>query len=83
MEAGTCDCGCQCGHCRSIAWNSNRHYECCNCPPPPPPPPSSACFPSFARVILDNGKWISMSELQPGDKVQTGMSIWQIYSLLW
>ena len=31
------------------------------------------CFPSTARVNLENGKVIKMSELQIGDKVQTGI----------
>ena len=31
------------------------------------------CFPSSARVMLENGKSVTMSELQIGDKVQTGM----------
>ena len=40
---------------------------------PPPPPPSSSCFPSTATVNLENGKTVTMSELQVGNKVQTGM----------
>ena len=31
------------------------------------------CFPSTAKVNLENGKSVRMSELQVGDKVQTGM----------
>ena len=42
---------------------------------PPPPPQSSGCFPSVARVSLENGKSVSMSELQKGDRVQTGRSL--------
>ena len=30
------------------------------------------CFPSTARVNLENGKSVMMSELQVGDIVQTG-----------
>ena len=30
------------------------------------------CFPSVARVQLEHGKSILMSELQTGDRVQTG-----------
>ena len=41
-------------------------------PPPPPPPPPSHCFPSVAKTKLKNGKLVPMSELQIGDKVQTG-----------
>ena len=36
-----------------------------------PPPPS--CFPSTARVSLENGISITISTLQIGDKIQTGM----------
>ena len=34
-----------------------------------------ACFPATARLTLENGKSITMSELQIGDKVQTGINI--------
>ena len=40
---------------------------------PPPPPPS--CFPSMAKIKLENGVSITMSELQVGDQVQTGNEI--------
>ena len=30
------------------------------------------CFPSVAKVKVENGKLLAMSELQIGDKVQTG-----------
>ena len=33
------------------------------------------CFPSSARVTLENGKLVAMSELQTGHKVQTGRDI--------
>ena len=33
------------------------------------------CFPSTAKVSLQNGKSVIMSELQKGDQVQTGMFI--------
>ena len=33
------------------------------------------CFPSLAKVKLENGKSLAMSELQIGDKVQTGKQI--------
>ena len=56
------------------------HTSCCECPPPPPPPPppsgkknNNGCFPGTAQVILETGKSATMSELQIGDKVQTGM----------
>ena len=31
-----------------------------------------ACFPSVAKVKVENGKSVTMSELQIGDRVQTG-----------
>ena len=48
---------------------------CCKCPPPPAPPPAGGCFPSTSRVTLENGESVTMSELQGGDMVQTG--IWK------
>ena len=39
--------------------------ECCN----------KKCFPSASRVSLENGESVTMSELQVGDKVQTGTGI--------
>ena len=36
----------------------------------PPPPPG--CFPSTARVNLENGKSVTMSEIQMGFRVQIG-----------
>ena len=42
---------------------------------PPPAPSQRGCFPSTARVILENGKSVTMSELQTWDKVQTGRDI--------
>ena len=38
----------------------------------PPPPPGPSCSPSTARVNLQNGKSVTMSELQIGDHVQAG-----------
>ena len=38
-----------------------------------PPPPSGGCFPSIAKVVTKNGKSVTMSELQKGDRVQTGI----------
>ena len=34
-----------------------------------------ACFPSVARVRLHNGKVVTMSELEIGDQVQTGITV--------
>ena len=43
------------------------------------------CFPSSARLQLENGKSVTMSELQVGDQVQTGTENvhqkWQIWEL--
>ena len=36
------------------------------------PAPGGSCFPAAARVNLDNGKSVTMAELQIGDHVQTG-----------
>ena len=37
----------------------------------PAPPPS--CFPSMAKLKLENGNLVTMSELQLGNKVQIGI----------
>ena len=36
---------------------------------------SSSCFPSMAKVKFENGNSVMMSELQIGDKIQTGSDI--------
>ena len=36
---------------------------CCECP----------CFPAAAEVWMENGKSIKMSELEVGDRIQTGI----------
>ena len=41
-----------------------------------------ACFPSTVRVSLENGKSVTMSELQVGDKVQTGKMFRSIHLVL-
>ena len=38
-----------------------------------------SCFPSNANVKLENGKSITMSELQIGDQIQTGISFFYLY----
>ena len=50
------------------------NYHCCKGTPTvtKAPPASSVCIPSSARVSLENGKSVTMSDLQIGDKVQTG-----------
>ena len=49
-----------------------REYFFLDKNPPPPPPPK--CFPSDAQVKLENGKSVTMSDLQIGNQVQTGKS---------
>ena len=53
--------------------------------PPPPPTTTTAtptttttsggggCFPASGYVLLENGRSVTMSELQLGDQVQTGI----------
>ena len=43
-----------------------------------------SCFPSMAKVKLKNGKTVTMSELEIGDRVQTGITIkmFQIYIII-
>ena len=36
---------------------------------------SDDCFPSSGNVYLENGKSVTMSELEKGDIVQTGMKL--------
>ena len=40
--------------------------HCCEC---------HGCFPSASSVSLENGESVAMSQLQIGDKIQTGMAI--------
>ena len=50
--------GCKCVELRDGQWH------CCDC---------HRCFPSTARVSYENGKSVTMFELQIGDRVQTGI----------
>ena len=63
-EAHDCGCGAE--------WTSSTSgvRRCKNC---------GECFPATARLSLENGKSVMMSELQVGDRVQTGNSITVIY----
>ena len=36
---------------------------------------AAECFPSVATVKVENGKSVTMSELEIGDRVQTGTNI--------
>ena len=59
---GCTPCGCPCTVERKYV--GNGQFECGSC--------GSTCFPGTARLTLENGKAVSMSELQVGDRVQTG-----------
>ena len=67
-----------------------HHFDCCQCRTEPTTttttttattttttkaPSGGGCFHSTLRVQLKNGKLLPMSELQKGDKVQTGRDI--------
>ena len=76
---GCTPCGCGCPVRRIYQWDINEfkcgpcedycHREricycapgCCRC-----------CFPASARVFLENGKSVAVSELNTGDRVQSG-----------
>ena len=70
-------------------------FHCCLCdgdavPRPPPTTTTTTtaapsgggggCFPSTARVSLENGESVTMSELQAGDRVQTGTDVLFMYT---
>ena len=71
-------CNCKCGHhfdsdsklfeCKNCYCEEQDLCECdtgcCDC--------GGSCFPSTARLTLENGKFKTMSELNMEDKVQTG-----------
>ena len=60
-------CNLHCGlHCRYCENPPSRLQTTTKGPPP-------ACFPSTAKVNLQTGKTVTISELQAGDRVQTGM----------
>ena len=58
-----------------LCWGNTCTRMCCF---PVPTPQAckhsqpSTCFPSAAKVTLENRKLVTMSELKPGDKVKTG-----------
>ena len=64
---------CACGVCVQdceLEFNEcdgNTDNECCKCINRTP-----GCFPAEARISLENGKAVKMSELKVGDRVQTG-----------
>ena len=62
-KSACCPCNCDCGRCAFGVTIYDIVPSCCPCAP---------CFPGEASVSLENGKSLTMSELQIGDKVQTG-----------
>ena len=57
---------CESKNCNAACSNDGGDtISCCECP-------KKGCFPSSAKVYLENGKSATMSELQIGDQVQTG-----------
>ena len=61
--------------CPSLCYaKCDNTYHCCVAPPPPPPA-SENCFPSSARLMLESGKSVTMSELKIGDRIETGEQI--------
>ena len=59
-----CACG-RCGNFNCYRCDANTNNQCCECTVVP------KCFPAEAKVHLENGKLVKMSELQTGDRVQT------------
>ena len=65
--------------CKAACTNDNgTTFECCHCLPSPPPP---GCFSAKSTAKLATGKTITMSKLQIGDKVQTGMDTEKVISI--
>ena len=68
--AGPCQCRepVECGNCaeRCGPLKDIGLRPCCRCDE------STSCFPSDARLSLENGKSITMVELKRGDRVKTG-----------
>ena len=58
-----------------VAQNPNSHF-CCG---KRERDAFTACFPSTARVSLENGETVTMAELRRGDKVQTGRKEYRHY----
>ena len=60
--------------------DSRGNLHCCDCKSWVPTTtttktPSISCFPSNARLLLENEKSVTMLELKVGDRVQTGEKI--------
>ena len=55
-----------CSWCTQNRNGVNCQGCCCN--------GDGSCFPATSKVDLENGKSVAMSELQIGDKVQTGIN---------
>ena len=73
-----CACNCECGQ-RYLWWPSQLTCKPCGCQRGICTAFESAwccgCFPSTSTVTLEDGKLVTMAELQKGDKVQTSMII--------
>ena len=61
------------GYCRACIRNND--LKCCKCADGTCDCYKKNCFPANAKVKLESGKSVKMSELQIGDKVQRGMFI--------
>ena len=61
-EAAGCEDGFYCASAEDRGTQEN-YYACCSAPD---------CFPASAKVTLENGKSVAMSELQIGDTVKSG-----------
>ena len=63
---------CACGVCDHYDHDyevfDDEGRQCCKCREY-----TAKCFPAAGGVFLNNGKLVKMSELQVGDRVQTGM----------
>ena len=79
-----CRCDCKCGYSfRKQSWWGSSAPKCAKCRISDFSSISSTCFPTTALVKLETGISIAMSELQVGDKVQTGMISIYIYIYLY
>ena len=56
--------GKRCASCKRYYKPGLGSWRCCECNP---------CFPAEARVSLESGKSLTMSELEIGDRIQTGI----------
>ena len=75
LQAGTSGSPCKhrkCASCKRYyrpAWGKSG---CCECNP---------CFPADAKLSVESGKLITMSELEIGDKIQTGRKMFKMFKM--